>query len=169
MGSSSINAGTWGVNNKHTRENNMTSYSANYWVTFDDEKDGKLQIETNKKCFPWAMLETKSTRHTSLMSGSFSSLSSGSNCASISSSAASSRGISPINTLMESPSDQMFTDLQIPEHSAEENIPEAGTRYSVFSSVRASERKGEYLGWSKELLGMGVMGWSEKLLAKHSA
>merc|ERR1712243_205217 len=158
-----------GVNCKHTRENNMTSYSANNWVTFDDEKDGNLPIETTKNYFPWAMLETESTRHTSLMSGSFSSLSSGSNCASISTSAASSRGISPINTLMETPTDQMFTDLQIPELSAEENIPEAGTRYSVFSSVRASERKGEYLGWSKELLGMGVMGWSEKLLAKHSA
>merc|ERR1712243_529872 len=85
-----------GVNCKHTRENNMTSYSANNWVTFDDEKDGNLLIETTKNYFPWAMLETKSTRYTSFLSSSFFSLYSGSNCASISTSAASSRGISPI-------------------------------------------------------------------------
>merc|ERR1719347_1862476 len=124
----------------------MTSYSANNWVTFDDEKDGNLPIETNKKCLPWEILETESTRNSSFLSSSFSSLSSGPNCASISSSAASSRGISPINTLMDSPTDQMFRDLQIPEHSTEESA----LRYSVFSSVRDSEKKGEYLGWSKE-------------------
>merc|ERR1712098_1027473 len=157
------------MGNKHTRENNMTSYSANNWVTFDDEKDGNLPIETNKKSLPWVVSETESTRHSSFLSSSFSSLSSGSNCASISSSAAYSRGISPINTLKDSPTDQMFTDLQIPEHSIEENIPDPGERYSVFSSVRDLEKKGEYLGWSKELLGIGVMGWSEKLLASHSA
>merc|ERR1712098_239076 len=151
------------------RKNNMTSYSDNNWVTFDDEKDGNLPIETNKKCLPWEILETENTRNLSFLSSSFSSLSSGSNCASISSSAASSRGISPINTLKDSPTNQMFTDLQIPEHSAEENISEPGSRYSVFSSVRDSEKKGEYLGWSQELLGIGVMGWSEKLLASHSA
>merc|ERR1712098_299644 len=130
-----------------------TSYSANNWVTFDDEKDGNLPIETNKKSLSWAIFETKSTMHSSLMSSSFSSLSSGSNCVSISSSAASSRGMSPINTLMDSPTDQMFTDLQIPEHSTEENIP--GSRYSVFSSVRDSEKKGEYLGGARSCWGWG--------------
>ena len=41
-------------------------------------------------------------------------------------------------------------------------------KYSAFSSLRMSEDKRIYLGWSKNVLGVGAMGWSEHIMAKHS-
>ena len=42
------------------------------------------------------------------------------------------------------------------------SLQKPGTRYSVFDSLRQRERNGEYLGWSRDILGEG-QGWSQGL------
>merc|ERR1712106_19412 len=135
-----------------TTYNTMAFSSAKHWVTFDEDVD-----------------ETKSP---SYMSGSLSSVSSGTSF--ISTSFVDSR-IS--NNSEENSGYSAFKNKQTPQvETNQEDITEPSLssckpdcKYSVFSSLRLCEDKGEYMGWSKKVLGEGVMGWSETLRAKPSS
>eukprot|EP00091_Calanus_sinicus_P018001 TRINITY_DN396_c0_g1_i9.p1 TRINITY_DN396_c0_g1~~TRINITY_DN396_c0_g1_i9.p1 ORF type:complete len:174 (-),score=49.33 TRINITY_DN396_c0_g1_i9:89-550(-) len=152
----------------------MASREYKSWVTFDEET---LEQNNNKmkhsKPWPTSRLDDREASHS--LSGSFSSISSGSSF--MSASHSESRGTSPTNTSVDNSKYRPFKELE--SHPAEQNeddTPELFSvfnsppdcKYSVFSSLRMSEDKGEYLGWSKKVLGDGVMGWSETLRAKPS-
>merc|ERR1719369_574680 len=125
------------------------------WVTFDDEEDGKQNNSKVHQSLPRTISHADGIKSASYLSSSLSSISSASSDNSISSMDTFCRGTSSINT---SP------DLHIPVKS---DYSSSDSRYSVFSSLRESEKKGEYLGWSKVVLGEEVMGWSEELRVSH--
>ena len=144
----------------------MASYLARNWVTFEEEEEYVNQENTGMhQSKPWTISKMNNNQSNTYLSGSFSSISSGST---------SSRGMSPPNFFEDS---SRWVAVKAPEtppvkHN-EEETPElcsnssSDARYSVFYSLRESERKGEYLGWSKVVMGEGAMGWSESLWTKH--
>merc|ERR1711970_203534 len=116
----------------------------------------------------WTISKMKNNDSTTYLSGSFSSISSGSSSASTTSS----RGMSPVfpNNFEDN---SRLVSVKAPEtllvKHGEEETPQltsnssSDARYSVFYSLRESERKGEYLGWSEVVMGEGNMGWCESL------
>merc|ERR1719184_369405 len=149
----------------------MASYSTKSWVTFEEEvakKDTKI-CPSN----PWPISQVNDHKCSSnILSGSLNSISSGSSL--MSSSSLNSQGMSPTHTPEDTSRYLAFQALQhpAPAQHQEEDTPEpsssssSDSMYSVFSSLRECEEKGEYLGWSKKVLGEGSMGWSETLRAK---
>merc|ERR1719369_813394 len=136
----------------------------NNWVTFDDEEDEKQNNSKIHQSLPRTISHTDGIKPASFLSSSFSSISSASSYSSISSMDAFCRGTSSISTSPENTKYQIDKNLKIPVRS---DSSSSDSRYSVFSSLRESEMKGEYLGWSKVVLGEEVMGWSEELRVSH--
>ena len=131
----------------------MAYYLAkNNWVTFDEEQDGKENKTKVNQSLP---RNTVGINSSSYLSRSLSSISSASSCSSIPSMDTFCRGTSSINTSPDNTRYQIDKDQHIPVRS---DAAKSDSRYSVFSSLRESEKKGEYLGWSKVVLGEGVMG-----------
>ena len=140
----------------------MAYYLAkNNWVTFDEEQDGKENKTKVNQSLP---RNTDGIKSASYLSSSLSSIFSASSCSSIPSMDTFCRGTSSINTSPDNARYQIDNNLHIPVIS---DSSSSDSRYSVFSSVRESEKKGEYLGWSKVVLGEGVMGWSDELRVSH--
>ena len=95
----------------------------------------------------------------------------------MSSSESESRGTSPTNSSVDNSKYLQVKELRKVTLDQKDNknpepfpVPNStsGCKYSAFSSLRMSEDKGIYLGWSKKVLGVGAMGWSEHIMAKHS-
>merc|ERR1719233_1722566 len=134
----------------------------NNWVTFED---GEEIIGMVHQSLPRKLSDTDSIKSASYLSSSLSSISSASSYSSIPSMDTSFKGTSSINTSPDNTRYQIDKDQQIPWRS---DASKSDSRYSVFSSLRESEKKGEYLGWSKVVLGEEVMGWSEVIMYSHS-
>ena len=147
----------------------MASRDYKNWFTFDEETLEHNNNEINQsKAWPTSRMDDKETSQS--LAGSFSSTSSGSSFMSASDSG--SRGASPTNSSVENSKYLPFKELDShPVEPKEDDTPEPFSisnsppdcKYSVLSSLRMSEDKGKYLGWSKKVLGEGVMGWSETL------
>ena len=147
----------------------MASDLAKNWVTFDQEgvEEKRSGHPTSD---PWPISGISSTeffsRSLSSDSSSFSSMST---------SSFESRGSSPTHNSEEGSKYSAFKALQnpAPTDRDDNDISESSascsmdSKYSVFSSLRECEEKGEYLGWSKKVLGE-AMGWSETLKARPS-
>ena len=143
----------------------MAYYLAkNNWVTFDEEQDGKENKTKVNQSLPRKISNTDGIKSASYLSSSLSSISSASSYSSIPSMDTFCRGTSSINTSPDNTRYQIDKDLHILVRSDASN---SDSRYSVFSSLRESEKKGEYLGWSKVVLGEGVMGWSEAIMGPY--
>ena len=143
----------------------MAYYLAkNNWVTFDEEQDGKENKTKVNQSLPRKISNTDGIKSASYLSSSLSSISSASSYSSIPSMDTFCRGTSSINTSPDNTRYQIDKDQHIPVRS---DASKSDSRYSVFSSLRESEKKGEYLGWSKVVLGEGVMGWSEELISSY--
>ena len=148
----------------------MASSSAKHWVTFDEDVEEKDSRFNYSKLWPISGVDD--TKSTSYLPGSLSSVSSGTSF--ISTSFVDSR---VSNYSEENSGYSAFKNKQTPqEETNQEDITEPSSsscksdcKYSVFSSLRLCEDKGEYMGWSKKVLGEGVMGWSETLRAKPSS
>merc|ERR1711874_65520 len=162
-----------GVHSRNTWQN-MASYSAKSWVTFDEEEVAKNDTK-NCQSDPWPISGVNDHQSSSnILSGSLYSSSSGSSL--MSTSSLDSRGMSPTWDPEDTSRYLAFQALQHPAPAQhEEDTPEpyssssassSDSKYSVFTSLRECEEKGEYLGWSKKVLGEGSMGWSETLRAK---
>merc|ERR1719312_1119957 len=124
----------------------MAYYSdKNNWVTFDDEEVGKQDMIKVYQSMPRTISGADGVKSTSYLSSSLSSISSASSFSSISSMDTFCRGTSPVST---SPDNTRYQikDIQSPLRS---DVASNDSKYSVFSSLRESEKKGEYLGWSK--------------------
>eukprot|EP00091_Calanus_sinicus_P019094 TRINITY_DN4637_c0_g1_i5.p1 TRINITY_DN4637_c0_g1~~TRINITY_DN4637_c0_g1_i5.p1 ORF type:complete len:154 (-),score=42.52 TRINITY_DN4637_c0_g1_i5:20-481(-) len=152
----------------------MASRDFKNWVTFDEEIFQQNNNEINQsEPWPTPRMDDKETSYS--LSGSFSSTSSGSSFMSASDSG--SRGTSPTNSSVDDSKYLPFKELERhPVVENEDNSSESCSiqnsfpdcKYSAFSSLRMSEDRGKYLGWSKKVLGEGVMGWSETLRDKPS-
>eukprot|EP00092_Neocalanus_flemingeri_P051387 GFUD01059752.1.p1 GENE.GFUD01059752.1~~GFUD01059752.1.p1 ORF type:complete len:159 (+),score=50.72 GFUD01059752.1:35-478(+) len=146
----------------------MASSSIKAWVQFDEEDDGQ-NISESLQSIPWPSTRLEEQKSSEAMYGSFSSMSSSNSFMSTSDSE---------STEMSSTNKQSkyiaFKDLQHPVPEIKEDTPEPSShsspecKYSVFSNLRMCEDKGEYLGWSKKVMGEGAMGWSEQIRAKPS-
>ena len=141
----------------------MASRDYKNWVTFDEINQSKH--------WPTSRMDDKKSSQS--LAGSFSSTSSGSSFMSASDS--DSRGASPKHSSFDNSKYLPFKELEShPVEQKEDDTPEPFSisppecKYSVFFSLRMCEDKGKYLGWSKKVLGEGVMGWSETLRAKPS-
>merc|ERR1719376_1984992 len=110
----------------------------NNWVTFEDEKEiiGKVH-----ESLPRTILGTDGINSASSLSCSLSSISSASSYSSIPSMDTFCKGISSISTSSDNARYQIDKDLHIPVRS---DASKSDSRYSVFSSLRESEKKGEY-------------------------
>ena len=133
----------------------------NDWVTFEDGEE--IMSKTNRS-IPRTIPDTDGFKSASYLLSSLSSISSASSYSSISSIDTFCRGTSSLNTSPDNARYQIDNILHIPVIS---DSSSSDSRYSVFSSVRESEKKGEYLGWSKVVLGEGMMGWSDELRVSH--
>merc|ERR1719222_534737 len=142
----------------------MASDLAKNWVTFDQEEvEEKRSVHPPSD--PWQISGRQSTELLSRSSSSDSS-----SFSSLSTSSFDSRGSSPTHNSEEGSKYLAFKALQNPAPTEldDDDISETSdSKYSVFSSLRECEEKGEYLGWSKKVLGE-AMGWSETLKAKPS-
>ena len=138
----------------HTTKNN--------WVTFEDGEE--IMNKIHHQSIPKTIPDTDGFKSSNYLSSSLSSISSASSYNSISSMDTFCRGTSSMNTSPDNAKYQIDKNLHIPVRS---DFSGSDSRYSVFSSVRESEKKGEYLGWSKVVLGEGVMGWSDELRVSH--
>merc|ERR1719317_628974 len=115
----------------------MAYYSdKNNWVTFDAEEDGKQDMLKVYQSMPRTISGTDGIN-------SLSSISSASSYSSISSMDTFCRGTSSISTSPDNTRYQIVKDLQSPVRS---DLANSDSKYSVFSSLRESEKKGEYLG-----------------------
>merc|ERR1719233_2026890 len=121
----------------------------NNWVTFEDGEEiiGKVHQSLRRK-----ISDTDGIKSASYLSSSLSSISSASSYSSIPSMDTFFKGTSSINNSLENTRYQIDKDQHIPVGS---DAFTSDSRYSVFSSLRESEKKGEYLGWSKVVLGEG--------------
>ena len=129
------------------------------WVTFVEDHS---EIQPSK---PWtnSRMENQIPSQSFPLSTSF-----------MSSSDSESRGTSPINCSVDNskylPVRKIADDQK--GHKTPEPFPVPNStndcKYSAFSSLRMSEDKRIYLGWSKKVLGEGALGWSENIMAKHS-
>merc|ERR1719206_155534 len=120
----------------------MAYYSdKNNWVTFDDEEDWKQDTSKVYQSMPRTISGTDGMKSASYLSSSLSSISSASSYSSISSMDTFCRGTSSISTSPDSTRYQI-KDLQSPVRS---DLASCESKYSVFSSLRESEKKGEYL------------------------
>ena len=162
------------VNSRHITNSNMASRDYKKWVTFDEENSEQSDNEINQSK-PWPTSRMEDKKSSQSLAGSLSSTSSGSSFMSASDS--DSRGTSPTNSSEDTSKYLPFKELEsVPVEQKEDDTPAPSSisnsppdcKYSVFSSLRMSEDKGKYLGWSKKVLGEGVMGWSETLRAKPS-
>merc|ERR1719233_1911282 len=119
----------------------------NNWVTFEDGEDitGKVHQSLSR-----TILDTDGIKSASYLSSSLSSISSKSSYSSILSMDTFCKGAPSINTSPDNTRNQIYKDQHIPVRS---DASKSDSRYSVFSSLRESEKKGEYLGWSKVVLG----------------
>ena len=145
---------------------------AKNWVTFDQEdvKEKRSGQSGHPPSDPWPIAAIPATE---FLSRSLSSDTSG--FSSMSTSSFDSRGSSPTHNSEEDSKYQAFKALQNPtpieldddDISEPSSSSSMDSKYSVFSSLRECEEKGEYLGWSKKVLGE-AMGWSETLKAKPS-
>ena len=150
----------------------MASGLAKNWVTFDQEEVTQKSAGLVSSD-PWPITGTSSA---GFLSRPLSSSSDSSSVSSMPTSSIDSRGASPIHHSEEDSKYLAFKLLQNPAHTELENddISEPSSsssmdsKYSVFSSLRECEEKGEYLGWSKKVLGE-AMGWSETLKAKPAS
>merc|ERR1719233_290937 len=131
-------------------------------VTFED---GEEIIGKVHQSLPRKISDTDGIKSASYLSSSLSSISSASSYSSIPSMDIFCKGTSAINTSPDNTRYQIDKDQHIPVRS---DSSKGDSRYSVFSSLRESEKKGEYLGWSKVVLGQEVMGWSEVIMYSHS-
>merc|ERR1711955_40714 len=154
---------------RHTQQN-MASGLARNWVTFDQEEVTQKSAGILSSD-PWPISGISSSA--GFLSRPLSSSSDSSSVSSMPTSSLDSRGASPLHNSEEDSKYLAFKLLQNPAHSEPDNddISEPSSscsmdsKYSVFSSLRECEEKGEYLGWSKKVLGE-AMGWSETLKAK---
>merc|ERR1719513_218076 len=109
----------------------MAYYSdKNNWVTFDDEEDGKQDMSKVYQSMPRTISGTDGMKSASYLSSSLSSMDTF--C----------RGTSSISTSPDNTRYQIGKDLQSPVRS---DLANSDSKYSVFSSLRESEKKGEYL------------------------
>ena len=159
------------VNSRHIINSNMASRDLKKWVTFDEETLEQNDNETNQSK-PWPTSRMDDKRSSLSLAGSFSSGSSF-----MSASDSDSRGASPKHSSFDNSKYLPFKELEShPVEQKEDDTPEPFSisnsppecKYSVFFSLRMSEDKGKYLGWSKKVLGEGVMGWSETLRVNPS-
>merc|ERR1719233_1857186 len=134
----------------------------NDWVTFED---GEEIIGKVHQSLPRKISDTDGIKSSSYLSSSLSSISSASSYSSIPSMDTFFKGTSLINSSLDNTRYQIDKVQHIPVRS---DTSKSDSRYSVFSSLRESEKKGEYLGWSKVVLGEEVMGWSEVIMYSHS-
>merc|ERR1711872_257571 len=142
------------------------------WVTFDEEE--RQKATSLPLSDPWPISGVQSQSSSAFLSASVYSNSSFSSF--MSNSTSDSRGTSPTNNPEEDSRYLVFKALRnsAPTQSEEDDTLEPSSssnsdcKYSVFSNLRECEEKGEYLGWSKKVLGEGSMGWSETLKAKPS-
>eukprot|EP00092_Neocalanus_flemingeri_P009235 GFUD01009940.1.p1 GENE.GFUD01009940.1~~GFUD01009940.1.p1 ORF type:complete len:149 (-),score=47.97 GFUD01009940.1:154-600(-) len=147
----------------------MASSSIKTWVQFDEEDDGQNRSESPQSK-PWPITGFDDQQSSDTMYGSLSSMSSANSFMSTSDS----ESIEMSSTNKQSKY-LAFKDVQHPvPETKEANTPEPSShsstecKYSAFSSLRMCEDKGEYLGWSKKVMGEGAMGWSEQIRAKPS-
>ena len=140
----------------------MASILFKNWVTFDEEHS---EIQKSK-AWTNSRMENQQPSLSFPLSTSF-----------ISSSDSESRGASPTNSSVDNSKylpvkDLPKTTVDQKDDKTQKPYPVPNSfndcKYSAFSSLRISEDKGIYLGWSKKVLGKGAMGWSENIMAKHS-
>eukprot|EP00092_Neocalanus_flemingeri_P103926 GFUD01133035.1.p1 GENE.GFUD01133035.1~~GFUD01133035.1.p1 ORF type:complete len:150 (+),score=54.82 GFUD01133035.1:22-450(+) len=141
----------------------MAPSSIKTWVKFEEEDDGQNIRSESLQSKPWPSTRLDEQKSSEAMYGSSSSISSSNSFMSTSDSESTNKQSKYI----------AFKDLQHPvPETKEEDTPEPSShssiecKYSVFSSLRMCEDKGEYLGWSKKVMGEGAMGWSEQIRAK---
>eukprot|EP00092_Neocalanus_flemingeri_P051386 GFUD01059750.1.p1 GENE.GFUD01059750.1~~GFUD01059750.1.p1 ORF type:complete len:160 (+),score=51.07 GFUD01059750.1:35-481(+) len=147
----------------------MASSSIKAWVQFDEEDDGQ-NISESLQSKPWPSTRLDEQKSSEAMYGSSSSISSSNSFMSTSNSES-----TEMSSTNKHSKYSAFKDLQHPvPETKEEDTPEPSShsnsdcKYSAFSSLRMCEDKGEYLGWSKKVMGEGAMGWSEQIRAKPS-
>merc|ERR1711915_365044 len=128
------------------------------WVQFDDEdKSEEFQI---KKSQPWPMAAENSSEILNF-SESFSSIGSEISFGSTSDKTEDDSRYSPLKEIEMKVSQENIEDVEDIESS------ESDCKYSVFLSLRNSQDKGVYTGWSSEVLGeIKLLGWSETLRGK---
>ena len=148
----------------------MASISNKKWVRFDEEDECRNSSES-RQTKPWPISRSEEQKSSETMCGSFSSVSSGNSF--MSTIDFESRENSPTNIPGHKSKYLAFEELKnTATKPTEEDAPESSShsntdcKYSVFASLRQNEDKGEYLGWSKKVLGDGAMGWSDNLRAK---
>ena len=149
------------VNNRHI-PNNMAHIHSKNWVTFDEDHN-KIQ---QSKPLTNLNMENQQPSQSFPLSTSF-----------MSSSDSESRRTSPTNISVDNSKYLQVKELRKVTLDQKDNqhlepfpVPTSTSdcKYSAFSSLRMSEDKRIYLGWSKNVLGVGAMGWSEHIMAKHS-
>merc|ERR1711915_21895 len=128
------------------------------WVQFDDEEKSDIfQIERSQ---PWPM-KAKYSSEAHNFSESFSSIGSGISFDSNSDKTGDDLRYSPIKEIQLKILEEKKKDDEDIESS------DSDCKYSVFSSLRESQAKGVYTGWSNQVLGeCKEMGWSETLRIK---
>merc|ERR1719233_1036770 len=111
----------------------------NNWVTFEDGEEiiGKVHQSLRRK-----ISDTDGNKSASYLSSSLSSISSASSYSSIPSMDTFFRGTSLINTSLDNTRYHIDKDQHILVRS---DYLKSDSRYSVFSSLRESKNKGEYL------------------------
>merc|ERR1719427_2052121 len=144
----------------------MAAINRNNWVTFEEGEEDLNTCDTKTKPLTISRLEEQRSSQT--MCGSLSSLSSSSRFTS--SSDYFSRDSSPTTVSGNTSKYLAFKELQNKATEPEEDDEEeeasenssSDCKYSVFSNMR-----GEYLGWSKKVLGeSSALGWSEQIRSK---
>merc|ERR1712168_415284 len=125
---------------------NMAYYKdKNNWVTFEDDKEIISQVHQS---LPRKISDTDGIKSASYLSSSLSSISSASSYSSIPSMDTFCEGTSSMNPSPDNTRYKIDQDLYVPVRS-DSSKSDSDSRYSVFSSLRESEKKGGYLGWSK--------------------
>merc|ERR1712215_368296 len=147
-----------GVNSRNTSRNMANAVKFSNWVQFDDEdKSDNFQIERSQ---PWPMKANDSSEafnFSEYFSSIGSEISFESNCDKNS------------DDLRYSPLKEIQLKVLEEEKKDDEDIESSDSdcKYSVFSSLRESQAKGVYTGWSNQVLGeCKEMGWSETLRIK---
>merc|ERR1739844_204365 len=131
------------------------------WVQFDEEyslQTPPARLLSN----PWP-ISCADQKFQEVTPGSFSSVSSSSSSLSICNLMLESRGTSPTSKLEENCKYEAFKDIQNneTEKKAEQD------KYAALSSLSHNNERGEYLGWSKKVLGeSSALGWSEHIRSK---
>ena len=141
----------------------MAGNSRENWIQFDEENDDQKTNEIGQSK-PWPISSLDDKKFINVSSGSVTSISSDSSFMSIESESEPREDNSKYLAFKALET----TDTETKEEDNPESYSDSNTdcKYSVFSSLRLCEDKGEYLGWSKKVLGEGIMSWSEQIRAK---